>query len=518
MNKLRAKIEKSFGPEIFKGIMAGLAVTATLSIKNRPQCLSLIFVGPSGTGKSVVVESIYDADREHVHRVDDFTPAAFVSHSANKTLEELKEIDLLPKLRNKVMLTKELSPIFNGDDKDVLKNFSVLTAVLDGQGFNSHKGTHGGRGYEGDYLFNWLGATTEVPDRTFHIMGRLGNRLLFYQLGKQKVTEKDLVKFSEEFAGDAAMREVRKLVKHFLAAYFKSCPVNSIDIQSVKVNKDVHQQIVRYATLLAAARAITQTEKNLMFGNCYTEFLTSQPEGPHRLIIAMRMMLCGSALIHGRMEVTEEDFRLIPHIVVSSVPEMRRRVLEVIAVEGELSRATIQTKLGWSQYHADKYMREFASTGIVQYTRGDSKSSTPPKITLAEDYRWICGGLFGGSKGRSLEHKSTPPPNSTGVRGLEKENTTRSTRKSLEGGAVRQKKVPPMPDPPGMDRGMRYRGNEVETMSRNTTRQPFMYPYLPLHENDSRIIANRVVITNTKSVVASRGAIVGRKIQETDGF
>ncbi len=36
----------------------------------------------------------------------------------------------------------------------------LLGAILDGQGLKTDSGTHGQRGYEGDYLFAWFGCTT----------------------------------------------------------------------------------------------------------------------------------------------------------------------------------------------------------------------------------------------------------------------------------------------------------------------------------------------------------------------
>ncbi len=57
-----------------------------------------------------------EPDRRETHevlcRVDNFTPKSFVSHAASVAQDKLGEIDLLPKIRNKTMLTKELAPLF----------------------------------------------------------------------------------------------------------------------------------------------------------------------------------------------------------------------------------------------------------------------------------------------------------------------------------------------------------------------------------------------------------------------
>ena len=55
--------------------------------------------------------------------------------------------------------------MFGGDDKALREIFGVVTAVLDGKGYKTATGTHGERGYDGDYRFNWIGATTPIPIR-----------------------------------------------------------------------------------------------------------------------------------------------------------------------------------------------------------------------------------------------------------------------------------------------------------------------------------------------------------------
>jgi len=43
---------------------------------------------------------------------DNFSARSFVSHSTAVTKEQLQEIDMLPKIKDKLFLTPELAPIF----------------------------------------------------------------------------------------------------------------------------------------------------------------------------------------------------------------------------------------------------------------------------------------------------------------------------------------------------------------------------------------------------------------------
>jgi hypothetical protein len=114
----------------------------------------------SGYGKSAVIQMFFPLDEqgglnEHIYRCDKFTPKAFVTHATNVPREKLAEIDLLPQIKNKVLVTREYAPMFRGRDDDLTDIFTILIPVLDGKGFASNSGAQGRRGYQTDIVFNW---------------------------------------------------------------------------------------------------------------------------------------------------------------------------------------------------------------------------------------------------------------------------------------------------------------------------------------------------------------------------
>src|SRR5262249_54063936 len=153
---------------------------------------------------------------QYVYRSDKFTPKSFVTHAANVKREELEEMDLLPRLKGKVLVTKELAPIFRGREQDLQDNFSILISVLVGHVFNSDTGMRGKRSYEETIMFNWIGATTPLPLATHRLMSQLGTRLLFYEVTVTAPTDEDLVKYA--LRGDAGQGENRcnNIVQRFL--------------------------------------------------------------------------------------------------------------------------------------------------------------------------------------------------------------------------------------------------------------------------------------------------------------
>jgi hypothetical protein len=103
--------------------------------------------------------------------------------------EQLVEIDLLPKIKNKFFLTPELGPTFSKRDDDLKEILGIITRVLDGLGYSSDSGAHGHREYTGEWMFTWLGAAVELEYRVHKCMGGMGYKLHFFRLHRTKSTD-----------------------------------------------------------------------------------------------------------------------------------------------------------------------------------------------------------------------------------------------------------------------------------------------------------------------------------------
>jgi hypothetical protein len=184
LNDLLGLVQKHY-PQLALTLRACLAVCATMALADRKRPLSLILEMPSGYGKTTTIGWLFPlpgrGTEEYFYRSDNFTAKAFVSH-AGQTSKALGDIDLLPRITNRVLLTKELAPIFRGRTEELESRFSILIGVLDGMGLVSDGGMQGQRGYAGQYIFNWIGAATPVPRATHRLMSQLGTRLLFWEV------------------------------------------------------------------------------------------------------------------------------------------------------------------------------------------------------------------------------------------------------------------------------------------------------------------------------------------------
>ena len=157
-----------------------LSIMKILNIKDCTLPFAGILLGAPSSLKTVVIEAL----REwiNVFYTDSFSAKAFVSHSTTVKKEVLEQIDLLPKIKNKLFLTPELSPTFSKKDDDLVEILGIMTRVLDGHGYESDTGAHGHRGYTNPMMFVWIGAAVDIPFKVHKLLGTLGPELYFLRL------------------------------------------------------------------------------------------------------------------------------------------------------------------------------------------------------------------------------------------------------------------------------------------------------------------------------------------------
>jgi len=104
------------------------------------------------------------------------------------------------------------------------------------------------------------------------------------------------------------------------------------------------------------------------------------------------MLAMGLALADQRTIIsTTEDMPLIRHIAFSTIPETRRKLLRALLLSGDyLTSTDAATALRLSKPTALDWMNELKATGVVGLTPGDSKTSQPAFITLADDWKWLA--------------------------------------------------------------------------------------------------------------------------------
>ncbi len=283
-----------------------------MSLKGRTKPLSLMFEAPSGAGKSAIVQMAFPLPgsglSKNVYRSDKFTPKSFVSHAANVKEKDLSKMDLLPKLENKVLITKEMAPLFRGRVEELQDNFSILIAVLDGKGLLSDTGMRGQRGYDRSMIFNWIGCTTPLPASTHRLMSQLGTRLLFFELPPLEITDEQLLAYAEHGDPGLAENDCQKSMNDFLVQFYSEHPVASVDPKSIEFPQSLLKDLIRWAIFLTQARAELKWDHQ---STATGPVAVNPPEAPFKIVTYFKDLALGHALINGRSHVDRSDLELI---------------------------------------------------------------------------------------------------------------------------------------------------------------------------------------------------------------
>lgn len=421
-NKLDSKVEEYF-PEISLELDFILSIKTILNIEEITlPFMGIVFAVPSSM-KTQVIEIL----RKWIYSyfTDKFTAKSFVSHSATVAKDKLSEVDMLPRIKDKILLTPELSPLFTGKEEDIKEQFGIITRILDGKGLLTESGVHGQRGYDRDHMFTWLGAAVDIPHYVYKFLSTIGFKIYFLRLPRTEISEGDLVDqiLAEKPFGEK-IREIEKVLMDYLI-WFEICPL-SIGLQNLakiewdksKDDKNAIRIIARLALLLAHLRGnvyvckSSNTEdfipsqshtgnnnnnenNNITTTTNYhaTEFIHGLPtiENPSRAVQQLYNLARGHALSHGRNYITIQDISLVLKVVLSTGSIERVLILDLlIAHNGTLTTSQITTAMNISNSTAKRTMTEFKGLELVTMERTDNeKSNSEYKITLNPKFNWF---------------------------------------------------------------------------------------------------------------------------------
>lgn len=305
-------------PSMFPWVWATLAVSAVRSIRDSRQPVALIGIGLPGAGKTEPLSFLTPVDDEdelaaYFYRTDGFTPASFVSHLASKSTSALDDIDLLPRIRQRTLITPELAPVFRSRGNDLHHRVSVLASVLDGKGFVSDSGAHGRRGHQGDFNFGWIGASTPLSDEAWAALALIAPKLFFFDVTRRYRDADELACLLESADQDAALAACRDSVRRFIQEFYWTYPLNSVPLRSVEIPYDERYLLALWVQLMTQLRASG-------YG----------PEFPERPLKVLHLIAVGSALAHGRNRVSAEDLALVGHVATSSSGHTAGRILRTL--------------------------------------------------------------------------------------------------------------------------------------------------------------------------------------------
>lgn len=366
MSKLN-EIVQNF-EQVFPGLGNTLKVVIATSMTNsieRDTPLSIVLVGPPSSGKTTVLMTLIRAQKnsmlaKSIKRLDDFSSASLVSHYAKVPEEKRSSIDLLPQMKDKIVVIKEMSTLFTGHEDEVRRTLGRLVSVLDGEGFVTNSGTMGCRGYDEKIIFTLIGAiaTDALKGKTLHLMNSLGPRLLFWRIEGRAT--KTVFKGSTIEARQM-QRVVCNEVTEFIDERLSALSSEKIELTMFEFSDSVNEQVSCLADLVSRGRAVKSPDE---IDSSRTSFTVESPDRAYWHLI---QFLQGSALAHGRRRIETEDLNLGLGIVLGSIQQVYARCLRAFLTSAQaLGASEVESLIGVSNGTVRKYIKELVELGVLE--------------------------------------------------------------------------------------------------------------------------------------------------------
>ncbi|RLG18446.1 hypothetical protein DRN67_04165 [Candidatus Micrarchaeota archaeon] len=385
-------MKKNF-PHIWDETKIFLSIPCTLLLKDISNPTGLIIEGPPSGNKTTIISFGYGLG-SLFYKSDDFTPRAFVSHASTVKADQLKKIDLLPRIKNKVLLVPELAPMFSRRKDDLVEVLGILTRVFDGEGLTSDSGTRGRRGYEGEYLFAFVGATTPLSKGVWDTIGKLGNRWVFLSTKKQEKSEEYLVDDvlgAREFKKKLA--DCRVAIQAYLSNLFDEYGGKySVEWDRENDNREIKRKLKKLTDLVCRLRAPVKIWKE-RDDKDEEQYSFAQPiiEEPERLLTLFYNIARGHALLNKRLRLNEDDWAVCLRIGLSTMPYERAQMFNLLLKHGgELTSLQIQNELNCSQGNASKIMKQLEILQLVDKSTA-GRDGFMVEIRLKDEFMWVLG-------------------------------------------------------------------------------------------------------------------------------
>jgi 5S rRNA maturation endonuclease (ribonuclease M5) len=366
------------------------SVEAQLLLNDVVNPFALGLVDVPSAGKTILLNIFNVSPLSYA--TDHFSPAAFVSHATNKKREELPTVDLLPRIRFKAMIVRDLAPIFGAKEEELKKTLAVVTRALDGEGLQTDSGVHGQRGYVGDYLFMMLCGTTPPPPKVFKTMATLGGRMFFLALHSEKKSRKTLIAQNRGRHWKTKEKACHEATTNFLRTLWSENP-SGIDWDTERDPFDCMDVIARCAELLASLRGTIETWESDYDGSVTHN--APIKEHPDRINCLFYNLARGHALICGRRQISRDDLWPIIELTFDSASPIRSRVFRhLLKKSGTLNTTDVEKLLDCSPPTARKEMDALSALGVAD----KSEFSGVTTITLTSEFQWFtsdeCSSLM----------------------------------------------------------------------------------------------------------------------------
>jgi len=368
------------------------SVVSCLLIKD-VQPLCLVLQGNPSSGKTTTLN--FFKNLPFAHSTDKFTPRAFVSHVAQRSEEELKKIDLLPRIKDKVLITAELSTLFGAKAEELKETFSLLTRVLDGDGLTIDSGVYGTRGYKGEHMFTWLGATTPIPHTVWDLFGNLGARMYFMQIAQKNKTNSSYIADLKQKNSRKKVNACNEATQRFLKGIWRD---TRLDWDCTNDSDELLDKVVLLSKVVTRLRG----KINVIVKEGYDGEKTynSEPivEEPDRCIQALYTLMRGHALIQGRTQIQTDDLPVVIDVALSSAPWDRINAFCYLLNKESVTAKDLMEDLKCARTTAIRSMQTLKLLELVDLQeepyRTNGGEQTGYVMKLKQEFKWFKSAEF----------------------------------------------------------------------------------------------------------------------------
>jgi len=387
-------------PNLWPILEFSLSIKTVLNIKDCTLPFAGIILGPPSSLKTTVIELFRGWPQTYY--TDNFSPKSFVSHSTAVTREKLPEIDMLPKIKNKLFLTPELAPIFSSKDDDLIQMLAIMTRILDGHGYENDTGAHGHRGYSEDIMFAQIGAAVDIPYKVYKHLTTLGPKIYFYRLSRARKKEEECYNHLNDNFGKK-IREIKDALFDYLK-WFDIGPQmihedgNLLPKMQWAYEKDedlAQRYIYRLAQLLSHLRGVVSTWHTQDTQGSDYAYAIPTIEEPDRARMQLYNLARGHALVNGRNWITREDISIVIKVVLSTASRERVTIFDLlIAHNGTLTTSQICVSLNITNHTAHRTMAELKALELVEMEGKGEQQNSEKQIILKPEFDWFLSEDF----------------------------------------------------------------------------------------------------------------------------
>ncbi|QLG50232.1 hypothetical protein [Natrinema halophilum] len=348
-------------------------------------CPMVIAIGQPSTGKSTVAELFTDLHLSQSHAI--VISSAWISHNADG---DKGEYDLLPRIKQRVMIAAEMGPWFTGDD--VAEYMRVLSRVADGSGMAKTTGAHGTTRYEsdypGEYRFGLVGATTFPNKQAWIEMGNAGSRFLFHPIPKVDDLRQLMDTLNDDQKYTEKKAKAREAITAWWSYFYHKHSGEITDEQMPSLTEDQQFALMLLARLVARGRAVD-------FGGDHDQSGVDMSEQETRSYKMLERMVYARALGYERAAVNDADMEMAARVAFASILQWRQPVVKMLcnpAHDGPYKSGDVEKRLGVARSTAIDRMKGAGRIGVGSYEHESRQSGHQTGVVSLADVR--LRGIF----------------------------------------------------------------------------------------------------------------------------